>query len=259
MLYYTESGTTNANTIIFLHGGGISGWMWLPQVKGLPDYNCIVPDLPGAGKSPTNDPIRINTAAEEVAELIKTKAPSGRAHVVGLSMGAQTALQLLSTHPELVDRIIVSGTNVSPTNGMRLLSPLLRLIMILYSPIQNTGYMIHANMKQFKIPPEYEADYRSDTRLLTPSLSTQIMVESMTYPLPSLVDVSGLLVAYGEREVEQIKKSARMIRGKYPGVPCVVAPGVGHIWNLEKPDLFTALVRAWVEQAPLPGELLQLP
>jgi hypothetical protein len=74
--------------------------------------------------------------------------------------------------------------------------------MILYSPIQNTGYMIHANMKQFKIPPEYEADYRSDTRLFTPDLSTQIMVESMTYPLPPLVDVSGLLVAYGEKEVE---------------------------------------------------------
>jgi len=150
----------------------------------LPDYHCIFRDLPGARKSPTNDPIRIGTAAEEVAELIKSKVPSGWAHIVGLSMGAQTALQLLSTHPELVDRIIVSGANVSPNNGIRLLSPLLKLTMILYSPIQNTGYMIHANMKQFKIPPEYEADYRSDMRLLTPSLSVQIMVESMTYPLP---------------------------------------------------------------------------
>jgi pimeloyl-ACP methyl ester carboxylesterase len=259
LLYYAESGPTNAHAIVFLHGGGISSWSWLPQVNRLPEYHCIVPDLPGAGNSPTNDPIRISTAAEEVAELIKSRVPSGRAHIVGLSMGAQTALQLLSTHPELVDRTICSGTNVSPNNGLRLLSPLLKLIMILYSPLQNTDYMIRANMKQFGIPPEYEADYRNDIRLLTPSLSTQIMVESMTYSLPTLVDVSGLLVAYGEREVEQIKKSARMIRDKYPGVPCIVAPGVFHIWNMEKPELFTALIRSWIEHTPLPVELLQLP
>jgi pimeloyl-ACP methyl ester carboxylesterase len=130
--------------------------------------------------------------------------------------------------------------------------------MILYSPLQNTNYMIHANMKQYNITPEYEAEFRGDTRLLIPDLSTQIVVESMTYPLPSLVDASGLLVAYGEREPEQIKKSARMIRGEYPSVPCVVAPGAGHMWSMERPDLFTALVRSWIEQAPLPGELLQL-
>ena len=229
MLYYTESDPTNAHTIVFLHGGGISGWSWLPQIKRLPEYNCVVPDLPGHGKSPTNDPIRISTAAEEVAKLIKSRFPTCRAHVVGLSMGDQTALQLLSTHPELVDRIIVSGTNTSPNNGIRLLSPFLKFIMILYSPLQNTDYMIHANMKQYNIPPEYEADFRGDTRLLTPGLSTQIVVESMTYPLLSLVDASGLLVACGEREPEQIKKSARMIRGEYPSVPCVVAPGAGHM------------------------------
>ena len=259
MLYYTESDPTNAHTIVFLHGGGVSGWSWLPQVKRLPDYNCIVPDLPGHGKSPTNDPISITTAAEEVAKLIKNRVYTGRVHVVGLSMGGQIALQLLSTHPELVDHIIVSGTNVSPNKDIRLLSPLLKLIMILYSPLQNTDTMIHTNMKQYNIPPEYEADFKGDTRLLTPDLSTQIVVESMTYSLPSLADVSRLLVACGEREPEQIKKSARMILEEYPGVPCVVARGVGHIWSMERPDLFTALVRSWIEQTPLPGELLQLP
>jgi len=57
-------------------------------------------------------------------------------------------------------------------------------MMVLYGPLQNTDYMIHANMKQYKIPPEYEADLRSDTRLLTPDLYTQVVVESMNYSLP---------------------------------------------------------------------------
>jgi pimeloyl-ACP methyl ester carboxylesterase len=259
MLHYTDSGPSDAPVIVFLPGGGMSCWSWLPQVKRLPDYRCIVPDLPGHGQSPTNGPISISAAAEEVAELIKDRVPTGRAHVVGLSMGGQTALQLLSTHPELVDRMIVSGTNTSPSGGIRLLAPLLKLVMILYGPLQNTGYMIHANMNQLKIPPEYEADFRGDTRLMTPDFYTQVVVESMTYPLPPIADASGLLVACGEKEPGLIKKSARMIRGEHPGVPCVVAPGAGHNWGMEKPDLFTAMIHSWVEHAPLPVELHQLP
>ncbi len=31
-----------------------------------------------------------------------------------------------------------------------------------------------------------------------------------------------------------------------------MVPGVGHIWNLEAPDLFTETVRSWVTDAALP-------
>lgn len=173
MLYYMDSGPSDAPIIVFLPGGGMSSWSWLPQVKRLSGYRCIVPDLPGHGRSPANGPISISTAAEEVAELIKDRVPADRAHIVGLSMGGQTALQLLSTHPELVDRVIVSGTNTSPSGHIRLLAPLLKLTMILYGPLQNTDYMVHANMKQVSIPPEFEADFRGDTRLMTPDFYTQ--------------------------------------------------------------------------------------
>ncbi len=33
-------------------------------------------------------------------------------------------------------------------------------------------------------------------------------------------------------------------------------PGVGHIWNLEAPDLFTETVRAWITDQPLPRQLV---
>ena len=40
-----EHGPADAPTIVFLHGGGGGGWMWRPQVEGLPDYHLLVPDL----------------------------------------------------------------------------------------------------------------------------------------------------------------------------------------------------------------------
>ncbi|MFA5869876.1 MAG: hypothetical protein WC941_09285 [Candidatus Bathyarchaeia archaeon] len=57
----------------------------------------------------------------------------------------------------------------------------------------------------------------------------------------------------------ELIKSERMIRVEHPGVPCVVAPGTGHNWGMETPDPFTTMIRAWVEHAPLPVELHQLP
>jgi pimeloyl-ACP methyl ester carboxylesterase len=57
-LYFESSGPDNAAgprpAIVFLHGGGIAGWMWREQVKSFKaEYHCLVPDLPGLGKNGT--------------------------------------------------------------------------------------------------------------------------------------------------------------------------------------------------------------
>ena len=38
-IYYVESGNKDAPTIVFIHGGGISGWMWAKQVEYFKDYH----------------------------------------------------------------------------------------------------------------------------------------------------------------------------------------------------------------------------
>jgi pimeloyl-ACP methyl ester carboxylesterase len=75
LLYYTESGPSDAPAIVFLPGGGVSGWSWLPQVRRLTGYRCIVPDLPGHGRSPANGPIRISTTAEKVRVSVTLTRP----------------------------------------------------------------------------------------------------------------------------------------------------------------------------------------
>jgi pimeloyl-ACP methyl ester carboxylesterase len=102
-LYVQETGPAGAPTIVFLHGGGGSGWMWQPQVDGLGDYHCLVPDLPEQGRSVDVKPFTIAGSAELIAELIRTRAHGGRAHVVGLSEGAQTTVALLAIAHDLVD------------------------------------------------------------------------------------------------------------------------------------------------------------
>ena len=61
-LYIKETGQDNQETIIFLHGGGLAGWMWEEQVKAFNDYHCLVPDL-------------LNTDAASMLSHSQSKAP----------------------------------------------------------------------------------------------------------------------------------------------------------------------------------------
>lgn len=46
-LHFDEYGSENDETLLFVHGAGLSGWMWHHQVATLKqDFHCIVPDLP---------------------------------------------------------------------------------------------------------------------------------------------------------------------------------------------------------------------
>lgn len=52
VLHYQEYGNKSAPTMmVFLHGAGVSGWMWDKQVDYFTDYHCVVPDLPEHGLS----------------------------------------------------------------------------------------------------------------------------------------------------------------------------------------------------------------
>ena len=119
-----ECGPPTAPTICFLHGGGISGWMWGPQVEALQNtYHCLVPDMPEHGLSAAVRPFSIADTARRIAEVIRERAHGGRAHVIGLSEGAQVTVQLLGSAAEVVDHAIISNALLYPLPGAGLLGP----------------------------------------------------------------------------------------------------------------------------------------
>ena len=112
-LFVRESGPVGAPAIIFLHGGTMSGWSWEPVVQRMQEYHCLVPDLTGFGKSFEQGPFEVDRAADAVGELVRSRVGSGRAHVVGLSLGTQVGVQLTAAEPKLVDRAVLCGTVIT--------------------------------------------------------------------------------------------------------------------------------------------------
>jgi len=116
-LFTLESGSAARPAIVFLHGGGGGGWMWQHQLAALSDqFYCLAPDLPEHGQSSAVKPFSITDSAARIAELIRARVPGGRAHVVGLSEGAQIGVALLSQAPEVVERAILSTMDIKHEN-----------------------------------------------------------------------------------------------------------------------------------------------
>ena len=269
-LYFQEFGSANTSTIVFLHGGGVSGWMWQPQIDQLSDYHCIVPDLPEQGESVNESPFTIQGSAEQVAELIKTRAHRGKAHIVGLSEGAQVTLALLSIAPERVDHAIISSALVRPIPGGVWMTP--KLIALSYrwfvAPLKNSDWWIRLNMKYAAgIPEKYYTAFRQSYKKLTESGFVHLMVENQRFRLPQRLHQIGTptLIISGRNEYAAMRQSAQDIASAIPNSQIYevshrrkMTVAEEHNWSLTTPELFTETVRAWINDQPLPSNLKPL-
>jgi pimeloyl-ACP methyl ester carboxylesterase len=256
-LYVLETGPSTAPTLVFLHGGGVGGWMWEPQVAEFSsEYHCLVPDLPEQGKSWKIGPFSMPDAARRVADLIRTKAHGGKAHVVGLSLGAQTLVELLSRNPELIDHAIVNSASLRAIPGIGLTN----LLVKMYSPFKNAEFLIRANMKSLGVPEQYFPQFREDTRQVTSTALNHVLTANANYRMPSNLEkvMSPILVVIGQKEYKVMYESARDLVQALPNAKAYIAQGRSHNWSLEAPELYSQMIRAWITDQPLPPELLPL-
>jgi pimeloyl-ACP methyl ester carboxylesterase len=106
---WTAIGPREAPTLVFIHGTRLTRAQWWPQTRRLADaFRCVAVDLPGHGAL-AGQPFSIAAAVAIVREAIRAEAGSGRATLVGLSLGGYLAIDVAEAHPELVDGLVLAG------------------------------------------------------------------------------------------------------------------------------------------------------
>ena len=104
----------NKNTpIIFIHGFMGCSKDFEPIMDILHTQNeCIAIDLPGHGKNYAHLPKRC--LFKHLTNVIKgyiTNLGTNKCHLVGYSMGGRLALQIASSYPNLIDKLVLISTN----------------------------------------------------------------------------------------------------------------------------------------------------
>ena len=271
LLNYQSTGNNDSKTILFLHGGGVAGWMWDPVVARLQDFHCLVPDLPEHGKSMDTRPFTMELAAKQAAALVRERAHGGKAVVVGLSEGAQVTVQMLATSPEVIDRAVVSSALLLPLPGYGwLYSPRLLAWMFRLSipPFRKNEWWMRLNMKySAAIPEQYFPQYRANFQIMNESQFVNLILANQQFRLPgdlSKVNVPVLIIA-GKQEYAVVKESARQLAAALPVSQAKLLDlGEGasmrmeHNWAMNSPDLFAQTIRSFIDDSELPEVLHSL-
>jgi len=228
--------------------------MWQPQLERLAHFHCLAPDMPEHGESRAIQPFTLEDTARRIVGLIQERVPGGRASLVGLSLGGAVALTVLRLSPQVVARAMVTGTAAKISQALGRIAEASLWMYRLYTPQK----LVELTAKQMGIPAQYRQFFDDDLLYTsTVEFSRRLYRELVVMELPVQLNVP-LLAAVGEKETPAAKAAARKLVRLYPGAKGVVVPGLGHVWNLQNPDLFAETVRLWTCGDPLPEGLRDL-
>lgn len=267
-LFFKSFHEENDVTLLFLHGGGGAGWMWQPVVDRLTDYHCLVADLHEHGGSMQVKPFSMELAATKAAELIREQAHGGKAVVIGLSEGAQVAVLMLATNPEVIEKAMISSALLLPMPGAKMYSSrglISAFFKMSVPPFRNNDWWIKLNMKYAAgIPDAFYPQFKADFQAMTESQFVNLLVANQTFRMPDGIENAKVpaLIVCGSHEYKAMKDSARNLASKLSGCQVYqINLGKGsslaseHNWAMTAPQAFADTVRNWLNGQPLPEEL----
>ncbi|WP_432355901.1 alpha/beta fold hydrolase [Sporosarcina sp. A2] len=250
-LYYQESGDKNAPLMVFLHGGGVSSWMWEKQIQYFTNYHCLTIDLPEQGKSSRIDHFTIRDSAEKIIVLTEKMSNGKKIVVIGFSLGAQVAIQMISMKPDLISSAVINSALVRPNAFFR---KMIRPSVKFTFPLISIKYFARLQSKILYVSEEHFEAYYEETSQMKADSLIRILKENMSFEIPNDFNKARckILVTVGEKEKGIMKKSAIDIVSSNSNCLGIIIPSVGHGVSLQKPNFFNQMVEKWLLECVLP-------
>jgi len=253
-MYVKELGNVGSPLMVFIHGGGVSGWMWDKQVDFFNEYHILVPDLPGHGNSKDEHYVSIRNCADEIISLIETKSNGQKVIIIGVSHGAQIVVEILSIKPQIIDYAIINSALTRPMKLTNILTkPTLKMS---YGLIKNRKFS-KVQAKSMYISKDYYDIYYNDTIAIPIEECIKMISANMSYSLPASFKNSKVkaLILIGKKEKGIMKKSAIDMLHSNKYCKGYAVPNVGHGVSLANPDIFNKIVNSWIKDDILPNEI----
>ncbi len=235
--------------VVLLHGGALDHRLWEPQIPELArNHRVVAPDLRGHGRSPTPTvPFR---HADDVAALLRA-LDTGPATLVGISLGARTAVDVALEASELVAGLVVSGAGAGEPEFR---DPATRALLARWAAAEQardreawTATFLQLGFGPGRALADVDPDVLARVRAMADDtidhhVPAGVPVAPVAVP-DAVARARGLevpvLAIIGLLDAPDHRRLARELAETVRDGRVVEIPGAGHYPNLERPREFT--------------------
>ena len=243
-----EYGADQKDTIILLHGGGLSWWNYREVAELLQrEYHIVLPILDGHANS-DRPFITIEDNASEIISFIDEHLNGSVLLICGLSLGGQILLEMLSQRGNFCSFALVESAAVIPS----------KMTNALIAPVFGSSYSLIRSRKfarmQFQtlhIKPDFFEDYYHDTCQIKKQDLIAFLKANTSYKLKDTVRGASaqIHIYYGEKETGEIRKSAEAICREIPSCKLHCLKGLYHgEFSMNHADRYADAIRQIIHE-----------
>ena len=189
---FTEYGKKDGDTVILLHGAGLSWWNYKKEAELLADrFHVILPVLDGHEGS--DRPFTsIKSAAEEIIGFIDTCCGGTVLAIGGLSLGGQILLEIAARRNKISRFFLFESTLAIP---MRVTAAFIPSSVSISYPLIKHKWFSKLQAKTLGIPADlFETYYESSIQISKESLSRMLLENAAFMPASSIKETNALVI-----------------------------------------------------------------
>ena len=226
-MQYVEYGAHNSQTVILLHGGGLSWWNYGDVAQLLSDhFHVVLPILDGHADSDAPFTSIEENAARIIAHIDEHFGRKVLA-VGGLSLGGQIAVEMLTQRPDICRVALLESTLVKPS---KLTHALIKPTFGMSYGLIKQKWFAKMQAAYLGIPQKLFDDYYRDTCKISKEDMIAFLKSNSAYSIkPALRDAQAKVhIVFGSKEQSSIRTSGKLLNRMIPDSTLEILPGYNH-------------------------------
>ena len=224
---YVEYSNQNPETVILLHGGGLSWWNYRDAAQYLSEqYHVVLPILDGHADSDAPFTSIEDNTARIIAHIDEHFGGKVLA-VGGLSLGGQIAVEMLAQSPAICSFALIESALVKP---MKLTHALIKPTFGISYGLIKQKWFAKMQAAYLGIPQKLFDDYYRDTCKITKEDMIAFLQSNSAYSIkPALRDAQAKVhIVFGSKEQSSIRTSGKLLNRMIPDSTLESLPGYNH-------------------------------